>query len=49
MWLKDKVVNAMRSFLNIQEPTPMVYTISKIMDDKQTTYKNIIWYNGQAN
>ena len=49
MWLKDKVVNAMRSFLNIQEPTPMVYTISKIMDDQQTTYKNIIWYNGQAN
>lgn len=49
MWLKDKVVNAMRSFLNIQEPTPMIYTISKIMDDQQTTYKNIIWYNGQAN
>ena len=47
MGLKERVVNMVRSFLNIEEAQPLVFDIQKTLDEQSVTYKNMIWFRGE--
>ena len=47
MGIKERVVNMVRSFLNIEEAQPLVFDIQKTLDEQSVTYKNMIWFRGE--
>ena len=49
MKMSEKIKNAIRNYLEINDPQGISINIDQLLDHEAEVFKNILWYRGESN